>query len=183
VAKVKGTNLISAVKLLRRNREQAAAALPAALHHYLEERVLPTMLYPEADLVELIRAMAGILAGVGGDVHELMGRTLVREHMEGVYEHLLKGDRLSLARRVSTLWQTQHDTGRLTLVEEGPGRARYELTDFGHPSREMCAVTRGYVLEALGHSGLVGVSVVKTGCVLDGRDRCTWQCTWKELGS
>ena len=82
-----------------------------------------------------------------------MGRALVREHMQGVYEHLLKGDRLSFARRVSTLWQTQHDTGRLVLVDGQRGRARYELSDFGHPSREMCAVIRGYILEALAHSG------------------------------
>jgi hypothetical protein len=180
VAKVKGTNLISAVKLLRRNREQARTALPPALHPYLEERVLPTSLYPEEDLVELIRAMAALLRGAGGDVFELMGRALVREHMEGVYEHLLKGDRLTFARRVSTLWQTQHDTGRLVLVDEGAERARYELSDFGNPSREMCAVIRGYILEALAHSGFASVEVAKVGCVLDGRDRCTWACTWRE---
>ena len=180
MAKVKGTNLISAVKLLRRNRERARAALPPALHHYLEERVLPTSPYPEEDLVELIRAMAALLQGAAGDVFELMGRTLVREHMQGVYEHLLKGDRLSFARRVSTLWQTQHDTGRLVLVDGERGRARYELSDFGHPSREMCAVIRGYILEALGHSGFAEVEVVKAGCVLDGRDRCTWECGWQE---
>ena len=183
MAKVKGTNLIGAVKLLRKSREKARAALPPALHHYLEERVLPTSLYPEEDLVGLIRGMAVLLKDVGGDVYELMGRAVVRDHMEGVYEHLLKGDRLSFARRVSTLWQTQHDTGRLVLVDDGPGRARYELTDFGHPSREMCAVIRGYILEALAHSGFASVEVVKAGCVLDGRDACTWECTWRERGA
>ena len=180
MAKVKGTNLISAVKLMRRNREQALAALPPALHHYLGERILPTTLYPEADLVELIRVLAVLLRDVPGDVHELMGRTLVREHMEGVYEHLLKGEPLMLARRVTTLWQAQHDTGRLVLVQGGRGCARYELSDFGHPSREMCAVVRGYILEALTHSGCASLEVVKAGCVLDGRDRCTWECTWEE---
>jgi hypothetical protein len=180
VAKVKGTNLVGAVKLLRRNREKARELLPAVLHRYLEERVLPTSLYPEEDLVGLIRAMAEILRGVGGDVFELMGRAAVREHMEGVYEHLLKGDRFTFARRVSTLWQTQHDTGRLALVEQASGRARYELSDFGHPSREMCAVIRGYILEALSHSGFTDVVVEKTACVLDGRDRCSWECRWQE---
>jgi hypothetical protein len=76
LAKVKGTNLISAVKLMRRNRAQALAALPPTLHHYLDERVLPTSLYPEAEP-------------------------------------------MTLARRVTTLWQTQPDTGRLVLVQGG----------------------------------------------------------------
>jgi predicted hydrocarbon binding protein len=44
----------------------------------------------------------------------------------------------------------------------------------------MCAVVRGYLLEALTHPGFACLEVVKTGCVLDGRDRCTWECTWEE---
>jgi hypothetical protein len=180
VAKVKGTNLIGAVKLLRRHRDAARAALAPALHHYLDERVLPTSWYPEQDLVALLRAMVPLLGDIGGDPFELMGRAAVREHMDGVYEHLLRGDRLSFARRVSTLWQTQHDTGRLTLVEEGPGRARYELAGYAHPSREMCATLRGYVLEALLASGFVETRIAKRSCVLDGAERCVWQCTWRE---
>jgi hypothetical protein len=180
VAKVKGTNLIGAVKLLRRHRDAARASLPAALHHYLVERVLPTSWYPEEDLVALLRAMAPLLGDVGPDPFELMGRAAVREHMKGVYEHLLKGDRLSLARRVSTLWQTQHDSGRLQLIDQGPGRARWELDGYAHPSREMCGTLRGYVLEALIASGFTGATISKVACVLDGADRCAWDCTWRE---
>jgi hypothetical protein len=183
VARVKGTNLISAVKFLRHSREKARALLPAAHHHYLEERVLPTELYPEEDLVELLRAMAELLRGAGGDVYELMGRAAVREQMNGVYEHLLTGDRRRMAHRVAALWQTQHDTGRLVMVDEVPGRARCELSDYGHPTREMCGVIRGYILEALAHSGFASVEVTKVGCVLDGRDRCTWECSWREPGA
>jgi hypothetical protein len=109
-----------------------------------------------------------------------MGRAAVREHMEGVYEHLLRGDRLSLARRVSTLWQTQHDSGQLRLVDRGPGQARWELEGYAHPSREMCATLRGYVLEALCASGFAGARIEKVACVLDGAERCAWDCTWRE---
>jgi hypothetical protein len=179
VAKVKGTNLIGAVKFLRRHKEQARRALAAPLHHYLEERILPTSWYPEEDLVALVRAMAPLFGELSADAFEQMGRAAVREHMEGVYEHLLKGDRLTLARRVSALWQTQHDTGRLSLVPTGRGRARYELADYGHPSREMCATIRGYLLEALERSGFAGVEIEKTRCVLDGAERCVWECRWQ----
>ena len=180
MAKVKGTNLIAAVKLLRRNRAAALASLPAALHPYLEQRVLPTSWYPEEDLVALLRAMAPLLRDATADPFELMGRAAVRDHMEGVYEHLLKGDRGSLGRRVAALWQTQHDSGRLTLIEQGPGRARWELEGYGHPSREMCGTLRGYVLEALSAMGFAGVRAVKAACVLDGADRCAWDCAWRE---
>ena len=180
MAKVKGTNVISAVKLLRKNRDAARASLPSALHHYLEERVLPTSWYPEEDLAALLRAMAPLLRDVAADPFELMGRAAVREHMAGVYEHLLRGDRHSMARRVGALWQTQHDTGRLHMIEEGPGRARWELSGYGHPSREMCGTIRGYVLEALTGLGFPDVRVAKAACVLDGADRCAWDSRWHE---
>lgn len=180
MAKVKGTNLIAAVKLLRRHRDAARASLPPALHPYLDARVLPTDWYPEEDLVALLRALAPLLRDAAADPFELMGRAALRDHLEGVYEHLLKGDRRSLARRVSALWQTQHDTGRLAMIEQGPGRARWELTGYGHPSREMCGTIRGYVLEALTATGFGDVRITKAACVLDGDARCAWDCTFRE---
>jgi hypothetical protein len=180
LARTKGTNLIGAVKFLRRHREAARAALPPALHHYLEERVLPTSWYPEEDLVLLLRAMAPLIGDVGGNVFEVMGRVTLREHMDGVYERLLKGDPLTFARRVSALWQMQHDTGRLTLEMLGSGRGRYELADYGHPSREMCATIQGYIQEALVASGFAALEIRKTRCTLDGARSCVWECTWQE---
>jgi len=181
VAKAKGTNLLGAVKFLRRHREAARAALPAALQHYLEERVLPTSWYPEEDLVGLLRVMAPMIGEGGDGAFELMGRIQMREHMDGVYGRLLKGaDPLSIARRASALWQVQHDTGRLTLCDPGPGRARFELADYGHPTREMCAVVKGYLHEALVASGFAGLAIRKTRCILDGDAACVWECTWPE---
>lgn len=180
MAKTKGTNLIGAVKFLRRNREAARAALAPALHHYLEERVLPTSWYPEEDLVALLRAMAPLLGDAPGNAYELMGRATLREHLDGVYERLLKGDRLTLARRVSTLWQMQHDSGRLTLTGTGPETARYELEGYGHPSREMCATIQGYLHEALVAAGFGSVEIRKSRCTLDGDPRCEWECAWHD---
>ena len=180
MAKTKGTNLVGAVKFLRRNRAAARASLAPALHHYLEERVLPTSWYPEEDLVALLRAMAPLLGDATGNVFELMGRATLREHLEGVYERLLKGDRLTLARRVSTLWQMQHDTGRLALISTGPGTARYELEEYGHPSREMCATIQGYLHEALVAAGFGAVQIRKARCTLDGDPLCIWECAWNE---
>jgi hypothetical protein len=180
MAKVKGTNLIGAVKVLRKNRARAAPILPAALHHYLDERIIITDWYPEEDLIVLLRAMARLLTDVKGNPFEMLGRAAVREHMAGVYEHLLKGDRLSLARRVSVMWQAQHDTGKLELVGSRPGHARYELEGYATPSREMCSVLEGYFSESLRASGFASVSIEKLRCVLDGAPKCVWDCRWRD---
>ena len=180
MAKVKGTNLIGAVKLLRKNRAHAEKTLAPALHHYLHERIMLTDWYPEQDLVALLRAMAPLLKDAKEDPYELFGRAAVREHMSGVYERLLKGDRSSLARRVSVMWKAQHDTGSLEFVGSTPGRGRYELKDYGHPSREMCGTLNGYLSESLRASGFASVSIEKTRCTLDGADRCVWEARWRD---
>jgi predicted hydrocarbon binding protein len=180
VAKVKGTLIQSAVRFLRHHKDAARASLPPTLHHYLEERVLPTDWYPETDLVAMMRAMAPLLQDAGEDAFVLMGRAAVREHLDGVYEHLLKGARASLGRRLATLWQTQHDSGRVTTTELGPVKARFELADYGHPTREMCASMRGYVLEMLESAGFSAVEVREIACVLEGARHCGWEACWRE---
>jgi hypothetical protein len=180
MAKAKGTTLISSVKFLRQHRDAARALLPEALHRYLEERVIPTSWYPETDLLELIRATARLVPGAGADVFETMGRITAREHLEGTYAHLVdgKGDPLSIPSRAFALWASQHDSGRITALLEGPDRVRIDVVDFAIPSREMCAVVGGYVVETLRLAGLPAPRGEKLCCRLDGADRCSWRCVW-----
>jgi hypothetical protein len=182
MAQVKGSNLLGAVKFLRRHRDAARAELAPALHPYLEGRVLQTEWYPEADLVELLRVIAKLIGNASPDAFELMGRATLQMHLAGVYERLLKGDSTSLGRRIAAIWQTQHDTGRFTFQSTARGRGIGDLADFGHPSREMCAIISGYLHEALTSADFRDARVTKLGCVLDGEKTCRWECSWAEPG-
>ena len=73
VAKAKGTTMVGLVRFLRRHREAARAALPPALHGYLEERVNPAGWYPEEHLLGLVRAVATMLPRELGDPYRRMG--------------------------------------------------------------------------------------------------------------
>jgi len=179
MARAKGASLLSAVKWLRGNRDQALAALAPNLHHYLDDRIQVASWYPEQDLIELIRALARILPAGGGDVYEQMGRFSARDQLAGVYRHLLEGgDVLSLPRRGLVLWQSQHDSGRLAVAMDGPGSARIEVSDYALPTREMCGILLGYTAEMFVMAELKSPVVRKTACRLDGAPRCSWQCTW-----
>ena len=179
MARAKGASLLSAVKWLRGNRDQALAALAPNLHHYLDDRIQVASWYPEQDLIELIRALARILPAGGGDVYEQMGRFSARDQLAGVYRHLLEGgDVLSLPRRGLVLWQSQHDSGRLCVSMDGPGSARVEVSDYALPTREMCKILLGYTAEMFVMAELKDPVVRKTACRLDGAERCAWQCTW-----
>jgi hypothetical protein len=175
VAKVKGGTLVETVKFLRRHKDAARAALPANLHHYLEERVLIGSWYPEADLVPMLRAVAQIAGQSETTFLEAAGRIAARGHAEGLYSHLVNSaDPESMPRKAHALWSSQHDSGRFECRIDGPAQCTFTLRDFGLPSREMCMVTRGYVLEVLTMIGLREISVRETACCIDGAAACTW---------
>jgi hypothetical protein len=179
MAKAKGASLLGAVKWLRSAREAARGALPAHLHHYLDERIQIASWYPEEDLLGLIRALARVLPAGPEDVYEQMGRFSAREQLAGVYRHLLAGgDALSLPRRGLVLWQSQHDSGRLQVTMEGSGVARVDVFDYALPSREMCRILLGYTAEMFAMAELPAPRVRKTRCRLDGAPHCSWSCAW-----
>ncbi|MDB4965156.1 MAG: hypothetical protein JWN44_845 [Myxococcales bacterium] len=177
-AKVKGTNMLSAVKALRTARDQARAVLPARLHGYLEERILVSSWYPEGDLMGLLTAL-GKLMPAGSDPFVFMGRTTAREHLAGIYRgHVRPGDLERTLRSGTALWRNYHDTGDLTSEFDAPLQATIRLRDFAAASREFCRLLTGYFTELLDQAGGKEVKVTKIACSLDLAPDCQWRLTW-----
>ena len=178
-AKVKGTNMLSAVKALRVAREQARAALPPRLHHYLEERILVSTWYPESDLMDLLSTLGRLMPAGGGDPFVFMGRTTAREHLAGIYRaHVRTGDVERTLRSGVTLWRNYHDTGTLTVELETSQQAIVCLRDFAATSREFCRLLTGYFTELVDQAGGRDVTVTKLECSLDLAADCRWRVIW-----
>jgi hypothetical protein len=183
MAKAKGTTLLTLVKFLRSQREAARERLSPGLHHYLEEQIQPALWYPEEDLLALMRAMLELLPLSREEALAQMGRTIAREHLEGVYGHLRVEElsRLStLARMSYALWASMHDTGKLAARLEGETGAIFELRDYGLPSPEMCTIMSAYFSETLRVAGVVDVDVRELECRLDGAPVCRWEASWQK---
>ena len=176
-AKVKGTNMLSAVKALRMAREQAQKLLPPSLLRYLDERVLVSSWYPEADLMGLLHTLGKILPG--DDPFYFMGRHTASEHLAGIYRgHLRAGDLERTLQSASALWRNYHDTGEMTVALEGPGRATLQLRDFASTTPEFCRLLRGYFTELAEQAGAKRADVAKLECILTGARACRWSMTW-----
>jgi hypothetical protein len=175
MAKAKGTTLIGAVKFLRSRREEARRVLPEHLQHYLDETISTSAWFPENDLLGLIRAMLELISGPADETLEMMGRATARMHQEGVYAHLLEHG--PTRNTTFALWSSQHDTGTLTVTEEGPCVNRVDLVDYATPSPEMCAIVGAYVNETIRMGGL-NAKTEEVACRRSGAERCSWRCTW-----
>jgi hypothetical protein len=178
MANVKGANVLSAVKMLRAHRERAVALLPPRYHRYLDERILVSSWYPEADQLELLRAVSFLLPGTP-DPWIVMGRTAARQDLANLYRYMVRpGDLKETMRSASSLWSTFHDSGQLRVTLEGPQSAIADLRDYAAATREMCRVTSGYVTEVAATGGAREIKTVKLACAIDGAPQCTWRMSW-----
>jgi hypothetical protein len=178
-ARTKGSHVISAVKVLRGNRERALELLPPPLHKYLEQRILPSSWYPLDEHLGLLRVIAQLWPTGGGDPWTLMGRATAQADFGGIYKlHLKPGDPGATLTAMGALWRSAHDTGDARIALEGAGRATLYLRDFGLRSKEFCRVTTGYVLEAIKMSGGANGRVTHDLCRGDGAAECVWNVAW-----
>lgn len=177
MGKTKGSAVLSAVKLLRSRRAEALARVPAALHHYLDERIVVASWYPEEDMLALIVACAAILPLSADSVFETMGALAARGHIEGVYADLLHRASTTRAR---TLWKTQHDTGALSVTSETPISVTYELVGWDHSSAAYCRLLSGYFAEVHRLAGASEPSATHPVCRSARADRCVWTVRWRD---
>jgi predicted hydrocarbon binding protein len=171
----KGAVLLGPIKFLRKRREEALPLLAPELHHYLEERVQLSGWYPESDLVGLTRAVAKLVGGDEREAIERIGELGAREHAT-VYGDLIRSLSTST---VFALWSSQHDSGELRTVIEGPTASRIEIVDFDSSSDVHCWLVEGYTRGGLSANGLEDVRLEKLHCVMRGDALCSWRATWK----
>jgi len=186
IPQIKGVAMLNAVRALRSmGKERARELLPAALHKYLDdERILAVAWYPEADMLELNRALAQLLRPSlrGATLEQTyvhMGRLVADIDLSGVYASIDRGGMTDeLAQRMASGWKQYHNTGSLAATLQDK-QARFELRDFGLPTRELCLIQRGWFLSYVERATRSErVTVVESQCRMRGARTCVWDATW-----
>jgi uncharacterized protein (TIGR02265 family) len=179
----KGAHVLSAVKVLRANRERASMLLPDSLQKYLEQRILASSWYPLAEHLGLLKAIVQLWPAAG-DTWQMMGRATAQADLGGIYKtHLKPGDPARSLESMAALWRLVHDTGEAIITLDGPTSATLTLVDFELRSRDFCRVTTGYIIEVLTLAGARDSKVTHSSCRGDGADECIWQATWRPPSS
>jgi hypothetical protein len=179
VAKVKGTNVLGAVRALKADRERALPRLDERLHRYLEERILVSSWYPEADQIELLRVVASLMPSQPNP-YVVMGRMSAALDLSTLYRHQLRpNDPLRSLAAADALWRNYHDTGEMSVVTESATAAVLRLRGYRAACREMCLVVAGYVTGVAEQAGAREPGWVKLGCYLDGAPDCSWRVSWR----
>jgi hypothetical protein len=163
----KGTGLIPLVAGLKVHPD-IRDRLPARLHRYLDEPVLPSGWYPEEDYVALLEVLAAKMdpATVGGNVWAFIGRAAAmrdlagdqestpppsRAPASGLYRQFVKIEPTKPAEfflRARKLWQLYHDTGTLDLFRRaGTDIVVLRLSGYQFAFRGLVESQTAYFLE------------------------------------
>lgn len=186
VPQIKGVAMLNAIRALRSmDKDRARQLLPAGLHRYLEdERILAVAWYPEAEMLELNRALAQLLRPTlrGATVEATyvhMGYLVGQIDLTKTYASLQRGGLDSeLVQRMAAGWKQYHDTGSLFASVEAK-RVRFELREYGLPTQELCWIQRGWFVAYLERAlGAGQAAVVESQCRQRGASSCIWEGSW-----
>lgn len=181
MARIKGTGMMPTVRSVRANPAARALVAPHLRHYLAEgERISVADWYPESDHIELVRALVRA-AGDPPGIWPTIGMASAQKDLGGVYRVLLReGDPAATALKAPVIWSSYHDTGRMVVTLDGRCRARFVLSDYGHPTREMCLIFDGHARGVIELAGARDVEVAHAACVLDGATSCVWEAKWKD---
>jgi hypothetical protein len=186
VPQIKGVAMLNAIRALRSmDKDKARQLLPVALHKYLDDqRILAVAWYPEAEMLELNRALAELMRPTlrGASLEEtyvhmgyMVGQIDLSKMYASMYRGGLDGE---LEQRTAAGWKQYHDTGSLLASVEAQ-RIRFELREYGLPTQELCWIQRGWFVAFLERViGAGQVAVVETLCRQRGAPSCVWEGTW-----
>src|SRR5262245_56408429 len=150
MSRIKGTGMLQVVKALRSLRGAALTALPEHLRHYLDERISTTEMYPDADWLELTRALVKLMPPDTPEVWEMLGRVSADHDFSSVYRGMVLR-RASLPEALAGLRNVFHfyvDTGRLEVLADD-ARGQVEMHEYALVSDEFCRFVRGFASEYL----------------------------------
>jgi len=179
----KGTALVDLVRIARQRRDGYARLLSADTLSFLETQVLPGSWYPEVHLRDLLIATDRI-RGRGDLSHcrDVLGPHSAEKDLRGVYQALLKaGDPARTLQALPILWSLYHDTGVVSVEDQGAGAATLFLEGFGLPSAALCAACEGWMIEAVRLAGGASPSVGHEACVTRGAGACRFHVSWNAM--
>jgi len=189
-AHCKGTALQGLIVILQADPARYRPLLPGRLRTYIDDPLLVSNTYPEADLQEILRVIGRELQPDFPDenIYEMFGKLTALRDTEGVldeaqadalvpglYRNLVSLEQ-GIARSIRTstlLWQAYHGSGRLKVSRLGERTLRTELLDFALPCEELCLVNVGYMRQ-LAVSSDLQCEVTMPSC----RGRGDLECVW-----
>jgi hypothetical protein len=183
LARVKGTAVRASLRYLqdRFGPTGTGAVLekvPAEDREQVSSGLLDSVWYPMPLLLRLMRAASEAHGAAEPELARHMGRASAESGVRGVYKIFFKvGSPQFIISRASRVFGSYYDTGRIRVVESGPGRAVLDLDEF-EGSPEFCLRILGWMEKTMEMAGARNLVPLHSRCRYRGDERCRFEGTW-----
>ncbi len=152
--KIKGIAMKEAVTALKHREEQARERVPARLSHYLDDSILVSSWYPEADHHALMALVAEIYVAPGKDVWFWMGQSTATHALGNLYKAMVQqGEPITTLKRVPKLWRLYRNVGHIKVQTIGTTKGLVRLYDYPFVTPNFSKLISGYLYGAIAISG------------------------------
>jgi hypothetical protein len=178
---VKGTAVLPAVKLVKKNRAKMDPYLDPGIRKFCDQRIMIGSWYPMEQVDPLMLAVCRFIGGTTGQAMEFIGSFLARNDLGGVYQHLVTvGGTATTLGRSATLWRNYFDTGVLRFEQPDPDKPEgVHILDGCDQNIPYCNGIIGMAKVAIEMTGGEIADVTETKCNLRGDPHCEIHIRWE----
>ncbi len=177
---VKGTAVLPAVKLVKKNRAKIDRYLDPGTRKFCDQRIMIGSWYSMEQVDPLMLAVCKFIGGTTGQAMEFIGSFLALNDLGGVYQHLVKvGETAKTLKRSVTLWRNYFDTGVLRFEQPDPAKHEGVNTLAGCDQKiPYCNGIIGMVKVIIELTGGKNADVTEAKCNLRGDPHCEIHIRW-----
>ena len=177
---VKGIAMREAIASLMEREDEARDKIPIHLQHYLEESVLASSWYPEADHFELMEVIAGLYEQPGKDVWFWMGQNTASTDLRNLYRAMVQeGQPITTLKRFPKIWRLYRTSGHVRVQTIGTTKGLVRLYDYPFVTPKFARLLAGYLSEAITISGGKKVLVNPTSLGQKVGAPAIWAVSWR----
>lgn len=183
MAKVKGTAVVASIRYVTERFGDEALRrilrfLPDDDRQTLEAGVLASSWYPMSLFLRFMQEAEQQLSSQEPDLIRRMGAASAEYGIRGVYKIFFKiGSPEFIIGRAARVFGSYYDTGRIEVVESGPGRAVLDLAGFeGAP--QFCQRIIGWMEKTVQMAGARNLRSRHAVCVHRGDAVCRFEGDW-----
>jgi uncharacterized protein (TIGR02265 family) len=182
---VKGTAVQSSLRYVQERFGQETLArvidrLDPPDREVFHHGILPSSWYPMSAFLHFMQEARRQLGSQDKELLRHMGVASCDYGMSTVYRIFFKlGSPEFVIGRASGVFSSYYDTGRVRIVDSGPGRAIVELEDFDGAGPEFCERLHGWMERILELAGARNVRSAHSSCVHRGDAVCRFEGRWE----
>jgi len=188
MARVKGIAILGLVKYIKKYSKERGKGIEEIIQMMSKEdqeifsrKILASEWYPYSTYINFGNIIDRVFGKGDFSLAREIGKISAQTDLKGIYRVFLTFfNPQMIVKKISNIWGSYYDTGKIDIVEFTPGKLIWHLSEFPGIGKFHCKNIEGWNEAFLELAGYKDAHVVETRCQTEGSSFCEFVLTWKE---